>query len=132
MPTKGVNMATGRRIKKGGNGNNGKEATPVNISLSVSDATQLYYCNYLAAAQTRYDFVLTLARVPAIPTDTQQESIRKNKVLPVEAAIQIAISPRLLPQMIKVLTEQKMKYEKRFGIIEREGDDGVKKPDRIR
>ena len=125
-------MATRRRVRRDDKENKDKEAIPVKISLSVSDATQFFYCNYVAASQTAYDFILTLARIPAIPTDTQNESIQKDKLLPIEAAIQVAISPRLLPQIINVLNEQKMTYEKRFGAIEREGGDGLKKPNRIR
>lgn len=123
-------MATKRALKAASKDQ--KEiSVKIEVSPTVSDATPFLYCNYVSVAQTRYDFVLTLAKLPALLTDRQREAVQKNRRLPVEAAFQIAIPTKLMPELINVLNEQKRKYEERFGPIEREDSDGRKKPNNI-
>jgi len=103
----------------------GKEI-PVQIVPTVSDATPFFYCNYVSVSQTPYDFVFTLVKLPVLLTDSQRESVQKDRRLSVEASMQIAISPRLMPELIDAFSEQKRKYEEQFGPIKRSDADGHK------
>jgi len=95
-----------------------KKEIPVKISPIVSEATPFFYCNFASVSNGRYDFVLTFLKIPTPLSDVQMESAQRDRRLSVDAALQIAISPKLLPELISALNEQKRKYEERFGAIE--------------
>lgn len=105
---------------------------PVRIVPTVSDATPFFYCNYVSVSHSRYDFVLTPVKIPVLLTDNQRHAVQKDRRLSVEAAFQIAIPLRLMPELIEALSEQKRKYEERFGPIEKGDVDGRKKPNKAR
>jgi len=95
----------------------------IRVVPTVSDTTPFYYCNHASVTHTQYEFVLTLTRIPTTLTPEQTERFKRDKALALEASLQIAISPRLMPWVIQALTEQKKKYEARFGSIEAGGSD---------
>lgn len=90
----------------------------VKITPTVSDATPFYYCNYASVSHTTYEFVLTFVKIPTPFTDIQQVGMQKDGRLALEASVQIAVSPKFLPELIVALNEVKRKYEERFGPIE--------------
>ena len=90
----------------------------VKITPIVSDATPFYYCNYASISHTPYELVMTFVKIPTPLTDIQQVGLQKDGHLALEASVQIAVSPKFLPELIVALNEQKRKYEERFGPIE--------------
>ncbi len=91
----------------------------VKITPDVTENTPFYYSNYISVGHSRYDFILTLVRLPTILKPDQQEIAKKGKPLPIEAALQIIVSPQLIPGLIDALNAQKERYETRFGKIEK-------------
>ena len=94
-----------------------EEKVEVKIAPEVTENTPTYYCNYVSVTHSPYDFSLTLVRLPTSLKPEQIELVRKQKPLPIEAAFQIIVSPRLIPGLINALNEQRKKYEARLGEI---------------
>lgn len=90
------------------------------IVPEVTESTSSYYCNWASVTHSPYDFILTLARIPTTLKAEQQELAIKRKPIPVEAALQVIFSPKLLPRLIDALSNQMEKYEEKFGKIQRE------------
>lgn len=87
----------------------------ITISPQVTENTTYYYFNYIAVTHSRYDFALAFARLPVTLKPEQEEIAKKGKPIPVEADLQVVISPELISGLIDALTRQKDKYEARFG-----------------
>ncbi len=114
MPAKKV-----RKTRRWG----GPKEVAIRVVPTVSDTTPFYYCNHASVGHTQYEFVLTLTRVPTSLSPEQRDRLQRDKVLPLEASLQIAFSPKLMPELVQALTEQRKKYEGRFGPIEAGGSD---------
>ncbi len=106
-----------KRMQERRKGNS--QEVELKIVPEVAESTSSYYCNFAGVTHSRYDFVLTLARFPTTLKPEQQELVMKGKPLPVEAALQVIVSPQLVPGLIRALSEQMKNYEARFGRIER-------------
>jgi hypothetical protein len=89
------------------------------ITPDVTKNTPPYNTNYIAVTHSRYDFTLTLIKLPTALRPEQEEILKKGQRLPIEAALQVVVPPQLIPGLIDALNGQKDKYEKRFGKIEK-------------
>ncbi len=107
----------GRRTSKG---KPSEKSIPVKISPVASETTPFYYCNFVSVAHTQYDFLLSFLRIPVFTSlsEAQKDAVKKGNPLPVEPSFQVAIAPKLIDELITALTEQKRKYEARFGPVE--------------
>lgn len=96
----------------------GAREIAVRIAPQVTENTPFYYCNYVSVMHSRYEFTLNLLRVPALLTREQEVIAKRQKPLPIEAALQVVVPPQLIPGLINALSEQKRRYETHFGKIE--------------
>lgn len=90
----------------------------VKIAPHVTENTPSYYCNYVSVIHSRYDFTLMLAKLPTM-LKPEQLALGGKDVLPVEAALEVVISPKLISPLIEALRTQKDRYEAQFGKIEK-------------
>ena len=95
------------------------EGIDVKLVPEVTENTPFYYSNHISVGHTRFDFTLSLLRVPTTLKPEQMEMAEKGKPVPMEAALQIIISPPMISRLIDALSNQKDNYEKRFGNIEK-------------
>lgn len=121
---KGQGMPAKRSGRRTAKTEKDEKEIPLKIAALVSESTPFYYSNNVTVAHTRYDVVLTFARIPTSLSAQQRQSIEADKTLSLEAEFQVAISPQLLPGLLRALDDQKEKYEERFGrITSGDGDD---------
>ncbi|MFQ5895290.1 MAG: DUF3467 domain-containing protein [Nitrospinota bacterium] len=97
----------------------GPEGIEIKITPLVTEDTPYHYCNYVTVTHSPYDFTLSLIKIPTSLKPDQVEAAKKGEPVALEPIIQMVISPRLVPGLIKALNEQKSKYEARFGSLER-------------
>ena len=98
----------------------GPQEIEIKIAPEVTENTPSYYCNFVSVGHSKYDFTLTILRLPTTLKPDQVELAKKGKRVPVEAAFEIIISPQLISGLIDALSVQKRKYEEQFGKIQEE------------
>ena len=91
-----------------------KELT-AGIRVDVKPDTAFYYVNYMTVSHTPYDFNINVTRIPSSLTPEQIEVARKGQPVPVEATLQLVVPPPVVKGLIRALTDQVQKYEKKFG-----------------
>jgi hypothetical protein len=97
-----------------------QKAVSPQVVIAASETVPFFYCNFISVDHTKYDVVMSFARIPNPLSETQ---IQPDGILPLEASVQVAISPELLPDLIEALDDQKRKYEERYGKIRSDRKD---------
>jgi hypothetical protein len=91
--------------------NEQKEIT-AQVQVAVKLDTPSYYVNYIAVSHTAYDFTLSVVKIPSPLTQELAEVAKDGKPMPLEPILQLVVPPLLVDGLIKVLIDQKEKYEK--------------------
>lgn len=95
------------------------------ISLTGLEDIPIYYANYFEISFSPHDFGIIAAHIPSRLSQRQINLAEEKGELPVEAILQVTISPSVMPRLIDALGRQKEKYEKSFGpiVVEQEAEE---------
>lgn len=99
----------------------------VKIAMDLPDEASTYYINHAELGHTKHEFSLTVGRFPPKVTPMAAQIARETGEFKISPALQLLFPPTLLPDLIRILTDQREKYEAKFGPInDADGDDKSK------
>jgi hypothetical protein len=88
-----------------------KEQVLTSFRVDIKPDTPFYYTNYMAVSHSSMDFTISACRIPSPYTPEQAEISGKGKPVPVEATLQLVMSPGVAAGLVSALTIQLKKYE---------------------
>lgn len=119
-------MATKKRKTVGGrlNGNGKGHAAKdpevtVKIEVTTGPDTPTYYINFAEVHHSQHEFGMAVVRTPGKMPRAQIEALKESGQLVVSADVLLLFPPTMLPGLIDALTQQRQKFEAKFGPINR-------------
>ena len=88
------------------------------LSISVSDDDPVLYVNYAEVSQSKYEFMLSFARIPTKPSQSQVIKHQGAETLLLAPEIQVILPPKMIQSLINVLQGQLETYEQIHGKVE--------------
>ena len=93
-------------------------ARPVLVGVRVeSHDADAMYSNYMEVSHSKYEFMLSVARVPTKLNASASAFAKEHGELVLEPQVQILFPPQLIAGLIKALEVQRDEYETHFGKI---------------
>ncbi len=87
------------------------------IAPRMTENTPVHYVNYIEVSHTPYEFALTATRIPASPSEAQQDERVPGFAEP-RAVCQLLIPAAVMPGLIRALQEQVRQYEMNVGRLQ--------------
>lgn len=87
------------------------------ISPRMTESTPVHYVNYIEVSHTPYEFALTSTRIPASPSEVQQDERVPGFAEP-RAVCQLLIPAAVIPGLVHALQEQMKQYERNIGHLQ--------------
>jgi len=121
MARKILRKATVTPIRKGR-----AEAKPMRLKIRIeSTDDDALYANYMEVSHSKYEFMLTVARLPVKPSARTMELAKERREIVVEPKVQVIFPPQLIIGLIKALEIQQETYERLFGKITTTKEDKI-------
>lgn len=109
------------KIKSRGNGRTtprkGQGTAVVKATIIPSDELGYHYVNHAEVGHSQHEFYILWGRLPTKLSALSLEEATRTGSLPIAPLVQLQFPASMIGGVITALTEQRAKYEKRFGPI---------------
>lgn len=95
----------------------------VKVSLEPSLETLPIYANHVEVGHTRHEFTVLAGRVPGKMPAQRFRLAQESGTLQLEPDVTILLAPTLVPGLIRALQIQLEKWEGKYGVVNRKGDE---------
>jgi hypothetical protein len=105
-----VGLTVAKKTKKAGAA---KASTQVitRVVMEPSEGMATYYVNYVEVANTLSDFALICGQIPPKLTSMRLKETQASGIVTIDAAVQLAFPPAMVPGLINALLKQKELFE---------------------